>query len=274
VSEKSDHDAMIEEIWRNYLTKGVSEDETRKRRLFRWLPSNPNHARCTNCYAPFEGVGGSVVKTLYNKRPSPHNPRICNVCETFALEYQGGAEIELSMLFADVRGSTQMAESMSPSQFQQRINRYYKAATSILIDEFAYIDKIVGDEVIAFFVPGLVGSDHARIAIESAEKLLRATGHADPDGPWIPVGAGVHTGIAYFGTVGSSEGMVDITALGDSVNTAARLASTAGTGEIVVSDAAYDAAGQTRDDLERRQLDLKGKSEATPVRIIHVGAKK
>ncbi len=167
-----------------------------------------------------------------------------------------------------------MAESMSPSQFQQRINRYYKAATSILIEEFAYIDKIVGDEVIAFFLPGLVGPDHARVAIESAEKLLRTTGHADPDGPWIPVGIGVHTGMAFFGAVGSSEGMVDITALGDSVNTTARLASTAGTGEIVVSDAAYDAAGQPRDSLERRQLELKGKSEATPVRIIRIGSGK
>jgi adenylate cyclase len=86
------------------------------------------------------------------------------------------------------------------------------------------------------------------------------------------VGIGVHTGTAFFGTVGSSEGVIDITALGDAVNTAARLASTAGTGEIIVSDAAYQAAGIHRDGLERRQLELKGKSESTPVHVIRVGA--
>jgi adenylate cyclase len=271
MSEPSEQDARVNELWYTYLTKGESEQEERRRRLFRWLPSSPNHDRCVNCYAPFRGVGGSIVRALYNKRPSNYNPRICNICEDFARDHLGGAEIEMSMLFADIRGSTSMAEGMSPSQFKQVIDRYYKAATNVLVEDFAFIDKIVGDEVIAFFLPGLSGSDHARIAIESAEKLLRITGHADPAGPWVPVGVGVHTGTAFFGAIGSARGVINITALGDAVNTAARLASEAAAGEIVVSEEAFEASGLVRENLDRRQLELKGKSELTDVRVIQIG---
>jgi adenylate cyclase len=111
VSDQSEQDAMIERLWRTYLTTGEFEKERRQRQFFRLLPGNP---RCKNCYAPFQGVGSIVVRLVYKKQPSNLNPQLCNVCELFARQYQGGAEIELSLLFADVRGSTNLAESMSP----------------------------------------------------------------------------------------------------------------------------------------------------------------
>ncbi|NIN68110.1 MAG: adenylate/guanylate cyclase domain-containing protein, partial [Anaerolineae bacterium] len=118
---------------------------------------------------------------------------------------------------------------------------------------------------------GLAGPEHPRRAIQAAQSLLELTGHRDRNGPWLPVGVGVHTGSAFVGVVGGTEGKpTDFTALGDNVNITARLASKAGPGEILISDAAYAAAGLELGNLERRQLELEGKSEPTGVRVLHI----
>jgi adenylate cyclase len=195
---------------------------------------------------------------------------MCNVCEQFAHEYQGGAEVEISMLFADVRGSTTLAEGMTPLEFSRLIDRFYKAVTDILIESNAWIEKLIGDEVTGLFVPGFAGQEHARLAVKAAQSVLQVTGHGDPGGPWIPVGVGVHTGLAYVGAVGKEGGIVEITALGDAVNTAARLASNAGLGEILVSEQTWKAAGIETKDSEARRLQLKGRSEAIDVRVLRI----
>jgi adenylate cyclase len=118
------------------------------------------------------------------------------------------------------------------------------------------------------YVPGFAGLTHARRALEAAKEILRATGHARSEGPWIPLGAGVHTGIAFVGSLGSEGGTTDITVLGDTANTTARLASSARQGEILISDAAYTAAGLDLGQLEKRQLELKGKSQPVLVHVL------
>jgi adenylate cyclase len=173
----------------------------------------------------------------------------------------------LTLLFADVRGSTGLAERTSPLEFSRLMNRFYRVATGVLIDSEAIIDKFVGDEVVALFVPALAGSEHLRAAVRAGRGLLRATGHTDAGGPWLPVGVGIHTGTAYVGSVGG-EGVTDITALGDAVNTAARLASTAGPGEVLVSEATCAAAGLDTAGMEQRQLALRGRSEPVSVRVL------
>jgi len=95
---------------------------------------------------------------------------------------------------------------------------------------------------------------------------MAATGNTTPD-PWVAVGAGVHTGIAFVGTVGDGA-HIELTALGDPVNVAARLASSAGAGEILVTLTAAQAANLTEDGLERRDLELKGKSASTSVLVL------
>jgi len=135
----------------------------------------------------------------------------------------------------------------------------------------AFIDKLVGDEVTALFIPGYAGKDHARKAVEAGRALLQVTGHGNPGGPWVPVGVGVHTGVAWVGSiVGAGGEGADFTALGDNVNVAARLASNAGAGEVLVSDAAMAASGLDLGKLEPRQLELKGKSEPIGVRVMRV----
>ncbi len=254
----------IRDVWFNMLSDGESSHR-RMYHIFGMLPSEP---RCKLCNAPFRGIGKFIIR-LMGKRQSKQNPYFCNPC--MASAPVGGAEVELTMLFADVRGSTTLAERMSVSQFSELMKRFYKVATGVLVKSDALIDKVVGDEVIGLYVPGYAGPRHARQAIHGAQELLRVTGHDDSDAPWLPIGIGVHTGVAYVGTVGGSDGILtDITALGDNVNITARLASKAGAGEILISDSTFTAAGMNLGNLEQRRLDLKGKSEQVSVRVLRI----
>lgn len=269
--ENHTHDP-IQEGWRDYLLTGEIEGSypfsfSTLRTLFRHMPRDP---RCSVCYSPFAGVGGAISRSLLNRRPSTMNPQLCDVCERYAKEHKGGAEVELSMLFADIRGSTTIAESISPAQFSQLISRFYQAATGVLVRHNALIEKLIGDEVAGIFVPGLSGQDHARVAVTAAQELLRATGHGEGKKPWVPVGVGVHTGKAFVGAVSGAGGMTTISALGDAVNTAARLASQARPGEIVVSEDSWAASNLDLPTSSPRQLQLKGRSEAVEARILSI----
>jgi adenylate cyclase len=256
-----------EERFQTGLESGDFLIDGRLRQFFKRLPAEP---RWKLCYVPFEGFGGSVVKLALNKYPSNYNPNVCNTCFDVVRKEQIGVELVSSFLFADVRGSTSIAEGMGSGEFSQLINRFYQATTQVLIKSDAMIDKLIGDEVAAFFVPGFVGQEHAKKAVMAGQELLRVTGHADRDGPWIPVGVGVHTGQAWIGAVGSSDQVSDITALGDSVNVAARFASEAGPGEILISEDSRIEAGLSSSGLESRNLELKGKSEPMGVWIMRL----
>jgi adenylate cyclase len=126
------------------------------------------------------------------------------------MQYPGGAEVELSMLFVDARGSTVLAEQMTAKEFSRLMDRFYKPATRVLIKTDAFIDKLDS---------------------------------------------------------GAEGTVMDVTALGDNMNTAARLASSAGPGEAIISEAAYAAAGLDLGHSENRLLELKGKSDPIEVRV-------
>ena len=253
-----------EEFWREYLNNPDTLMSL-GRHVFSRIPANP---RCQLCAAPFAGPGGPVMR-LIGKSPSEGNPNMCNTCQKALIKYHGGAEVDGTMLFADIRGSTTLGERMSSSEFSALLNRFYTVASDAVVAHDGIVDKFVGDELVAVFPPVYASTKHAEQAVAAARDVLTATGHADPAGPWVPVGAGVHTGRAWFGAVGEGT-HVEITVLGDAVNTAARLASQAGTGEIVVSTDAATAAGFDPT-LERRSLALKGKELATEVVTLTVG---
>lgn len=251
-------DELSEEFWREFLIKG-SPMERAGRRVFSKIPRGP---RCRMCAAPFEGAGAPLMR-LIGKRRSEQTPHWCMSCFTFMSTHHGGAEIELTFLFADVRGSTPMAERMESAEYRQLISRFYETAAEALFDHDGAISQFIGDEVVAFFIPALAGERHAARGVEAAQALLRATGHTDPGGPWLPLGAGVHTGSAWIGTVAAGP-RTEFTALGDTVNTASRLASAAHAGEILISADTATAAGLDPA-LERRWVELKGKQESTEV---------
>jgi adenylate cyclase len=253
-------DKMSSLEWRDVLL-GTHPGLYRKRRLFRMIPSGP---RCKFCNAPFHGVGG-VLMSMIGRKQYSKNLLFCEACLTNPVE---GVEVEITMLFADVRGSTTLAEKMSASDFGNLMNRFYETASHVLVHSLAIIDKFVGDEVIGLYLPGTAGTDHARRAIFAAEELLRATGHHNHK-PWLPVGVGIHTGNAYVSLVGTEGGVGDLTALGDSMNITARLASQAGAGEILVSESAYNQAA-LKANLEKRSLELKGRSEPVNVHVLKI----
>ena len=252
-----------EEEWYKMLTEGEPINR-HLYHLYGLLPSNP---RCKLCASPFKGWGGFIMHLL-GRDQSKYNPRFCQSCEIY--EQPGGAEVVLTMLFADVRGSTKLAEQMSALEFSRLINRFYTVATHVLVQTDALVDRLIGDEAIGLYIPGFAGPEHPRRAIEAAQDLLRLTGHRDSQGPWLPVGIGVHTGRAFVGVVGGEDNPADFTALGDNVNITARLASEAGPGEILISEASYAAANLNSEDLERRQMELKGKSKPIGVRVLRV----
>ncbi len=267
MSKLSTDSDINQETWHMFLTTGGYERERRKRNFFKTLPG---HQRCKACYAPFDKLGGDIVRVLFRKRPSNLNPFLCNTCDEFARGHPGGSEIELTLLFADVRGSTGIAENMSATEFHKLINRFYATATQVMANSDALIDKIIGDQVAGMYVPGFAGEQHAARAIEAAQEILRETGHGSPDGPWIPLGVGIHTGVAFVGSMQSEMGNSDITVLGDVANTAARLSTNAGIGEILISETAYQHSGyKSADRLEQRELNLKGKSKSMVVNVLN-----
>ena len=255
-------DKLSSSEWRDVLL-GIHPGLYRKRRLFKIIPSEP---RCKFCNAPFHGIGGVLMPMIGRKQYSK-NPLFCEACLTDPVE---GVEVEITMLFADVRGSTTLAEKMSASDFGGLMNRFYKTASHILIGSLAIIDKFVGDEVIGLYIPGCAGADHAKRAVRAAEDLLHATGHHG-NSPWLPIGVGIHTGNAYVSLVGSEGGVGDMTALGDSMNITARLASQAGAGEILVSESTYRQTALEAN-FEKRSLDLKGRSEPVNVHVLKLKA--
>jgi adenylate cyclase len=218
------------------------------------------------CAAPFAGPG-SVVMRLMGRGRWPKNPKYCAGCFAMLRANHGGAEVECSLLFADIRGSTPLAEQMAPREFTRLMGRFYDASSEVLVNHDAFVDKFVGDEIIGIFVPAMAGDGHARRAIDAAQALLRRTGHGDAGGPWVPVGVGVNTGNAYVGSVGLGSD-TELTAMGDAVNITARLSSAAGAGEVLVTVAAAASAELAPEGLERRSLHLKGKSEATEVVVL------
>jgi len=225
------------------------------RRVFSLVPSV---RRCKFCNAPFRGRYAGLFGRL-GYTPSRKNPNICERCIERAPE--GGAIVSVSVLFADVRGYTRIAEQLSSVETTALLHRFYHTASIALLAHDAILGQIAGDEVMAIFVPGLAGSRYPRQAVQAAAALLRAIGYGAREGPWLEVGVGICTGEEYVGNVGGG-GFKDFTAIGDITNTAARLQASAEGGEIVMCRATYEAVAGAYGVVQAQELRLKGKQLA------------
>ena len=225
------------------------------------LPSAP---RCKVCSAPFHGLGGRLTR-LAGFSPSRKNPNMCGRCED-ELD-PGGALVDVGVLFADIRGSTRLGEALTTTQFAAALQRFYCVASDVLLAHDGVIDKLLGDEVMALFIPGMTGGDYRRKTCEAGLSLVRAV-HSDRTlRSDMSIGVAVHGGTAFVGNVGPP-GLVDFTALGDTVNTAARLQAFAQPGEVVVSEDLYRSVAGIDLDGERRLVEVKGKAEALAIRVV------
>lgn len=204
------------------------------------------------CLSPQGGIGGRIMQALGYGR-YPRNPQLCNSCFRESEKHPGGAEIEITALFADIRGSTGLAETMSPAAYSASVDEYVRLASRAVREPGGIVDKLLGDGVMALYIPGFVGDNHAAKAVESARTILGGT--------TLPVGIGVHTGPAWVGFVGGVEDVLDFTALGDAVNVASRLGSEAGAGEVLLSAATVASAGLATEGLEARRLELRGRTQ-------------
>jgi adenylate cyclase len=138
------------------------------------------------------------------------------------------------------------------------MDRFYRVSMGVLIEHDAIVEKFVGDAVVGLFLPFLAGPDHAGRAVDAARALLVAAGYGSTEGPWLPLGAGVHTGSAFVGMVGAQDSR-DFTALGDPMNIAAHLASEASAGEILVTQPLIDRVpALVGMNIEQRHVSLKG----------------
>jgi adenylate cyclase len=228
--------------------------------VFRHLPSAP---RCKVCHNPFGGVGGKLV-ALAGFRPSRKNPTLCTrCCDTLPV---GGAEVDVGVLFADVRGSTTFGEHQRAESFARVLNRFYAVATQILIAHDAIIDKLIGDEVMALFIPGIAGPSYRAKAVDAGVELV-STVRSDRDLRGLALGAGVHAGAAYVGNVGG-EGVVDFTALGDAVNVASRLQHHARANQVVVSAPAFDAVRDRFPAASPRRCEIAGRDEPVDAFVV------
>lgn len=257
------------EQWQEFR-EGRIEGLEDMRKLFRRVPSAP---RCKLCQAPFSGIGGGLMRFTGFRRWQASSA-LCSICVGHLDEAVGGVEIEATFLFADIRGSTGVAERMRPVEFHAILERFYGVAARAIDDAGGLVDKYLGDGVVAFFVPVFAGSGGpAASAIRAGRAILAGVGGAPGGGdaagePWLPVGVGVHTGLAYVGVLGTEGGQLDFTGVGDAVNTAARLGSVAAAGELLVSVAAAEGAGLDASTLEHRTLELKGRAEPIEVVVI------
>jgi adenylate cyclase len=165
------------------------------------------------------------------------------------------------ILFADLRGFTARFEGADPEEASALLRRFYRCAEDVLFPK-AVIDKLIGDEVMALYLPYLK-RDFPReevptVMLQHARGLLRAVGYGSGEEPFVEMGIGLDFGDAFVGNIGQ-RALYDFTAVGDVVNTASRLQGTAAGGEIMLSERV--ARGLLEPVGTPVELMLKGKSE-------------
>jgi adenylate cyclase len=254
---------LTSQDWQAYFEFSTVRSTRAVHRVMRSLPSSP---RCGMCGAPFAGIGSRFVRPL-GFRPSRKNPNLCATCVELAPP--GGITTEVGVMFADLRGFTTRSESITPKEATALLRRLYAVAEDVLFPE-ALIDKLIGDEVMALYLPIFVAGSSfhpddaarrtvARVMVNHARRLLEGLGYGSPDGPALDLGIGLDYGEAFVGNIGGGAAVSDFTAIGDVVNTAARLQSHASSGEVLMTQRLARFLDEPAGPVE--QLSVKGKRE-------------
>ena len=194
-----------EELWRETLTRGHAGLRG-LRRVMRLLPGTP---RCKICNNPFGGIGGRVCRVV-GFTPSRKSPHLCPFAVKRCLWEASRSKPPYCLPTFVVQRL--LLSSLGP--YAEALNRFYQAATDVLVRCDATIDKLIGDEVMAFFVPAFAGRDFKQRAVEAGQALLLRLGYANNREAWLPVGVGIDAGVAFVGNVGGTD-YVDFTVVGD-----------------------------------------------------------
>jgi adenylate cyclase len=214
-------------------------------------------AQCRVCGTVLSGAMSVVFRSVGIKRSS-RNPNICTRCSTHIEE---GRLAEITVLFADLSSFTELTHDLGAERTHQIVDAFLRMATDVLVKHGAFIDKYIGDAVMALFNVPIRHDDHARRAILAATELgsaLKSLG--DRFDLSLEASIGIVTGYARVGRLGSEESK-DYTAVGAVVNLAARLQGKAGSGEILISEESYAKHSAHFPEGTPEQLLLKGFQE-------------
>ncbi|WP_308201205.1 adenylate/guanylate cyclase domain-containing protein [Paractinoplanes maris] len=181
----------------------------------------------------------------------------------------GGAVLEVTSLFADLRGFTTFSERSSPTEIVDMLNRYFDVATRAVLDENGTVVQFVGDALMALFNAPARQPDHALRAARAALKIQHEVDRiaaARPDWPRFRVG--VNTGEALVGNIGG-EALRNFNAMGDAVNVAARLQTQAAPGQVVIGASTRDRIGDGALVTPLGDLMVKGRVQPVPAFVLH-----
>ena len=176
----------------------------------------------------------------------------------------GGENRNIAVLFVDIRGFTTMSESLEPEQVVEILNRYLSLTTKAIFDNDGTLDKFVGDATMAVFNAPFDLDDYIFKAVCAAYDIAAGADEIEAEmmerfGKTVGFGVGVNCGPAVVGNIGC-EVRMDYTAIGDTVNTAARLEANAKRGQILISDAVYQAVKDRVEAEPIGEIPLKGKT--------------
>jgi adenylate cyclase len=186
--------------------------------------------------------------------------------ESFKL---GGVNQTITILFADIRGFTRLSEHAQPEKVVHLLNKYFSAMTDIIFAHGGTLDKYLGDGLMALFGAPTATPDDATNALNAAVAMQRRVLAINEDLrteglPEVAIGIGLHTGEAVVGYIGS-ERRSEYTAIGDTVNTAARLESNSKGGQILLSDATSKAAHSRYQLVPREPISVKNRVQPVPL---------
>ena len=212
-----------------------------------------------------------IIKDMFARYLS--NDMVENLMTHPELVKLGGDKKVATIFFADIRGYTSFSETKEPEYIIEVLNEYFTEAVEIIIQHNGYIDKFIGDAIMAAWgVPMATVEEDAYEAVSCALEIQDKVKSKDRvffRGPAskLKVGIGMHTGPLVAGNLGSSRRM-DYSVIGDTVNVAARLEGVAGPGEVVITDKTYDLLGDHFKVKEMQAVKVKGKKD--PLRVFIV----
>ncbi len=232
------------------------------------MNNQPQATSCLVCGTVLDGSIGAVMQ-VFGVRRSSQNPNLCNRCSAHLGE---GRLVELTTLFADLVGFTEMTHELGPEKSYEIVNGFFQKANKILVKHDAFIDKYIGDAVMAIFNVPIQSADHASKALAAAIDLQNSMPQLrEQFGRNIQARVGVATGFARVGQIGSHD-RKDYTAIGDVVNLASRLEAVAGPGEIVMDHTTYDQVAEKIPNLPAEFLQVKGFKDPVRAHRIQTGA--
>jgi class 3 adenylate cyclase len=179
----------------------------------------------------------------------------------------GGKKVDITILFADIRGFTSYSEKHTPEELVSVLNRYLAAAADAVLANEGTVDKFLGDAVMAWFNAPLPQPDHTLRAVKTALAIRDAVAklHTElPEEAHLSFGVGIHFGDAVLGWIGT-EKRLEYTAISDSVNTTKRIQENSAKNQILIS---RDAYARVKDQIEAKPfapLTMKGKSQPIDV---------